>query len=115
MGIDFLQRTNRSFERSCQRGYDDLKRTRLFDPAVSVHERTILVRLTEAPPSAETPVYVRAEHQEVGLYCDERKIGSCPNPPATIVDRLSAAELGMALAQIAAVHPFSGTADISIV
>jgi hypothetical protein len=115
MGIDFLQRTNRSFERSCQRGYEDLQRTRLFDPTIAVHDRTILVRLTEAPPGENIPIYVRAEGQEVGVYCDERKIGSCPNPPATVVERLNSAQLKMALAQMGEFHPFSSTADISIV
>jgi hypothetical protein len=116
MGIDFLQRTSRSFDRSCQKGYEDLRRTRLFDPSVNVTERSFLARMKEDADAAGATgdVVLRIDGPGIGVYRDERQIGVGESPPETIVQKIKAADQGLAIGRIEHVHPFSGTADIAV-
>lgn len=114
MGVDFLMRTGRGFSRSCQKGYEDLKRTQLFDPSVDVKHRTFLAKMKEGTAHQSTEVVLRVEGAGIGIYCDELKIGDGENPPEAIFEKVRAAEEGLAVGRIEHVHPFSGTADIAV-
>ena len=115
MGLDFLDRTKGTFERSCQRGYEDLTRVRLFDPGVRVHERLFVARFNESfeiPPGGE--FLLRAEGDRIVVYCDERPVGVGENPPQQILEKLQFADQGVAVGRVEATHTFSHAADIAV-
>lgn len=114
MGIDFLKRTSRTFERCFQRGYEDLRDVRLFDPSVTVEQRTFIAQLDETPTSQEDPLVLRLAGEKIEVYSNERRIAVSENPPAAILEKLRAADQGLAVAHISQIHEISGTADISV-
>jgi hypothetical protein len=114
MGVEWINKTGKTFRRSMGRGYDSLKSTYLFDPGVSAIERSFRAKLCEGyVPPADAEVIVRVSPEGVRLYdAEERVIGLPDNPPEWLTTKLSSASAGMALGVIEDFRPMSGSADV---
>jgi hypothetical protein len=115
MGLDFINRTDRTYEKSCDRGYRDLTRVRLFDPAVRVEERVFVARFIESfviRPGAE--LVHRPVGDDIGVYQDERLVALGERPPRQILEKLQFAPQQLAVGRVQSFHPLSHAADISV-
>ena len=64
MGVEWINKTGKTFRRSMGRGYDSLKSTYLFDAGVSPIERSFRAKLCEGyVPLADAEVIVRVSPQ----------------------------------------------------
>lgn len=114
MGVEWINKTGKTFRRSMGRGYRSLTSTHLFDPGVAPIERSFKAQLIDGQtPLAGTEVIVRVGPEGVRLYDgEERVIGLPENPPAWLSTKLSSIPAGMALGIIEDFRPMSGSADV---
>jgi hypothetical protein len=114
MGLDFLEKTAKTFGRSCQLGFERLKAAYVFDPKVAPTERSFLARLdTPSPVSVGDDVVLRLISNAITLFQNEQRIGQCDAPPASLFLKIRE-KGGIAVGQLSTLHEFSGTADVVV-
>jgi hypothetical protein len=114
MGLDFLDKTAKQFNRSCRQGFEVLDAEGLFGPDVSPEQRTFLATVLREDAFQEgLEVVLRPrEDNNIGVYVNEREVGLAQNPPTVVLESIREAACGMAVGTIESLHPLSGTVDI---
>ena len=115
MGVDFIKKCAKGFNKSWDRGKKDLAAPDLFrhDPALAA--RTYCANLspgTEAPPGRE--FLLRAVGSDLRLFDGPSQVGSMKDTPASLVAAVQSGGYGVAVARVVRVHEFSGAVDISV-
>ena len=115
MGVDFIKKCAKSFNKSWDRGKTELAAPDLFkrDPALAA--RTHCASLspgTEAPLGRE--FLLRVVGSDLRLYDGASPVGSIKNSPPPLVAVVQSDGCGVAVAKVVRVHEFSGAVDISV-
>lgn len=115
MGVDFIKKCAKRFNKSWDRGKTELAAPDLFkgDPALAA--RTYCASLTpgtEAPPGRE--FLLRVVGSELRLYDGASPVGSIKGTPSSLVAAVQSDGCGVAVAKVVRVHEFSGAVDISV-
>lgn len=115
MGVDFVKKCAKSFNKSWDRGKAELAAPHLFkrDPALAA--RTYCASLapgTEASPGRE--FLLRVVGSDLRLYDGASPVGSIKDSPPSLVAAVQTDWCGVALAKVVRVHEFSGAVDISV-
>lgn len=116
MGIEWMNKVGKTFDRSCQRGYRSITAGYLFDPAVSPVERSFKAKFFEGKnvPNG-TQIFVRAEADGVRLYnTDESAIGLPEGMSSWLIEKLQGTPQGIAVGVVEEFRPLSHVADIVI-
>src|ERR1043166_6885045 len=115
MGVDFIRRSAKSFEKSWDRGKKELAAPSLFknDPAMAA--RTYSANLAAgANPQPGREYLVRSVNSELHLYEGSSRIGSITNSPPSLIAAVQGDGCGVAIARVVRVHEFSGAADVAV-
>lgn len=116
MGVDFIKRCAKSFQKSWDRGKMDLAAPDLFKHDPTLAARTYCANLT--PGTNVEPgrhLLLRAVNSDLRLYDGCSDVGSVKGSPPSLVAAVTGAGCGVALAKVVCVHEFSGAVDVSVV
>lgn len=115
MGVDFIKRCAPGFEKSWDRGKNELAAPNLFrhDPALAA--RTYCANLaTGTDPAPGREFLLRVVDSELRLYDGCSNAGSIKDSPPALVAAVTGDGCGVAVAKVVRVHEFSGAADVIV-
>ena len=116
MGIEWINKTSKSFRRSMALGRSYILAPSLHDPKIGPIQRSFRVRVSddrEISPGKQ--VLVRAEAGRVMLLdASERVVGQAEQPPDWLVQHATACPEGLMLGVVEDFNSLGRTADISI-
>jgi len=114
MGLDFIRRAAKTFTKTWNRGASELASTTLFTRFPERRTRSVIASIHEgANISNGAPLIVYAEATRLVLVREIYRVGFVDAPPADLFKAIQESG-GCANAQIARIHPLSGTADVEI-
>lgn len=116
MGVEWINRTHRTFTRSIAKARSHVLTPRLDDVNTSDVQRSFRVRLDgdqKLEPGA--PVLVRADHNRVALLDgDERVIGQSEEMPDWLSKLVGDGAEGFACGVVDGINAIAGTADVRL-
>jgi hypothetical protein len=116
MGLEWINKTSKTFVRSVARGRSHILTPRLLDPSVNQIRRSFEANLStghEMVPGKR--IYLRIQNGCITLLnTDERVIGESAQPPQWLLQHIGACPEGTTIGVINGVNEFGGTADVSL-
>lgn len=115
MGVDFIKKCAKGFEKSWDRGKRELAAPSLFshDPALAA--RTYCVTPTAGAALAlGSEFLLRSVDSELRLYDGPSVVGAIKDGPPSLVAAINGDGCGVALAKVVHLHEFSGAADVVV-
>lgn len=117
MGLEFINKTSKSFTRSVAKGRVEIEIPGLCDPEVSATRQAFRARFGEGGdlPVGGTTVYVRADGDEVRILdTSERVIAKPVEPPGWLIERLRASPSRTLLGAVGETSVIGRTGSISL-
>jgi hypothetical protein len=114
MGLEFLERTAKPFDRACQLGFERLQVAYVFDPNVAATERSFLAKLgSECVVAPGENVVLRLIDEGITLFKNEQAVGKCATPPKALY-KIIQEKGGVAVGQLSTLHMLSKSADVVV-
>jgi hypothetical protein len=114
MGLDFIRRCAPSFHRTLDRRAIELNSPTLFSNDVTCLPRTAVAEVRQGHViKAGEKMFLRSLGDKLVLQRANVVVGELSNPPTEFANFVQAG-CGIAGAEIKAVHPMSGVAEVSI-
>jgi hypothetical protein len=114
MGLDFIRRAAPSFHRALDRRAIELNTPTLFSKDVSCIARTAEAELRKGyTVVAGEKVLLRLQGEKLVLQKANAVVAELTNPPVEFANFVRAG-CGIAGAEVKAVHPLSGVAEVSL-
>ncbi|HZL90411.1 MAG TPA: hypothetical protein VFB96_18740 [Pirellulaceae bacterium] len=115
MGVDFLSKATKSFQKSWDRGRELLDTPVLFDKEPEMRERCYTAIPSPGSRFNEKAVLVvRVSGSDLQVFDGVSCIGRFLAPPKTLIDEVLGNGRGVAVATVQRVAEASGIADISV-
>ncbi len=116
MGIEWINRTDKTYRRSLARGRSYILTPSLHDPNVRHIERSFQARVSDDHEIAPgKKVLVKAEDGRITLLdTNERVIGQSDHVPDWLVQHVGSCPQGVTLGVIDEFNVLGGTADVSV-
>lgn len=112
MGVDFIEKTSRTFERRRSRALEELRSQHLFDNATGV-VRTYRARCMSDDPCLKTgePCVLRLTDGEVHVYRGVHLLGVLTQPSINLIDAMACSS-NLASGRIDRVSELTGDFDV---
>lgn len=115
MGVDFIKKCAKGFNKSWDRGKRELATPDLFRKDPSLAARTYCAVPTNGTGlDLGREFLARVVGDRVCLYDGMDIVGALKAPPTSLADSIQKDGCGVAVAKVVHSHEFSGAADVSI-
>jgi hypothetical protein len=115
MGIDWITACAPTWERSWDRGREQLAQPELFQPHIPDVQRTFRVRSVNGHKFSVGMRYnLRLDGDSIVVYDGINHVATAPAPPPEIVKVIRESGFGHAVGCVTKVYPHSGSADMAV-
>lgn len=115
MGVDFVRKCAKGFEKSWDRGKRELATPDLFRRDPSMAARTYCAIPTNGTGFGLGREFLaRVVNDQICLYDGLSVVGALKDPPSSLATTIQQDGCGVAVAKVVHSHEFSGAADVLI-